>query len=59
MRIVSVTEPGGPENLIIAEAKPPFAAPGEVQAAVHAAGVNRADLLQRQGFTRRPRERAT
>ena len=50
MRIVSVTEPGGPENLIIAEAKPPFAAPGEVLVAVHAAGVNRADLLQRQGF---------
>ena len=50
MRIVSVTEPGGPENLVIAEAAPPFAAPGEVLIAVHAAGVNRADLLQRQGF---------
>lgn len=50
MRIVSVTEPGGPENLIITEAERPVPAAGEVLIAVRAAGVNRADLLQRQGF---------
>ncbi len=50
MRIVTVTEPGGPENLVIAEAPRPSAGPGEVVIRVHAAGVNRADLLQRQGF---------
>lgn len=50
MRIVTVTEPGGPENLTIAEVPRPVAAPGEVLIRVRAAGVNRADLLQRQGF---------
>lgn len=50
MRIVTVTEPGGPENLTIAEAPRPNPASGEVIVRVRAAGVNRADLLQRQGF---------
>lgn len=50
MRIVTVTAPGGTENLIIAEAKKPTPGAGEVLIAVRAAGVNRADLLQRQGF---------
>lgn len=50
MRIVTVTEPGGPENLIVAEAAQPIPAADEVVIRVVAAGVNRADLLQRQGF---------
>ncbi|MEA5052344.1 MAG: NAD(P)H-quinone oxidoreductase [Propionicimonas sp.] len=50
MRIVDVTAPGGPENLILSEAPIPTAGSGEVVIAVTAAGVNRADLLQRQGF---------
>ena len=50
MRIVDVTTPGGPENLILTEAPTPTAGPGEVVIAVTAAGINRADLLQRQGF---------
>jgi putative PIG3 family NAD(P)H quinone oxidoreductase len=50
MRIVDVTTPGGPENLIIADAAKPSAGPGEVVIKVAAAGVNRADLLQRQGY---------
>ncbi len=50
MRIVDVTAPGGPENLTIAEAPVPTAGPGELVIAVTAAGINRADLLQRQGF---------
>jgi len=50
MRVVSVTAPGGPENLIVAEAPTPELKPGEVLIKVVAAGVNRADLLQRQGY---------
>ncbi|MDR0960488.1 MAG: NAD(P)H-quinone oxidoreductase [Propionibacteriaceae bacterium] len=50
MRVITVTEPGGPENLVIAEAPQPQPGPGEVRVAVTAAGVNRADLLQRRGF---------
>lgn len=50
MRIVTVTSPGGAEALQLAEAPRPTPKPGEVVIAVVAAGVNRADLLQRQGF---------
>lgn len=50
MRIVDVTAPGGPENLILAESPLPTPGAGELVIAVTAAGVNRADLLQRQGF---------
>ncbi|MBU4188925.1 MAG: NAD(P)H-quinone oxidoreductase [Propionicimonas sp.] len=50
MRIVTVTAPGGSENLAIAEAPTPSVAPGELLIEVMAAGVNRADVLQRQGF---------
>jgi putative PIG3 family NAD(P)H quinone oxidoreductase len=50
MRIVTVTAPGGSENLTIAEAPTPGVAPGELLIEVMAAGVNRADVLQRQGF---------
>jgi putative PIG3 family NAD(P)H quinone oxidoreductase len=41
--------PGGPEVLEWREAPRPRAAPGEVVVRVEAAGVNRADLLQRMG----------
>lgn len=49
MRAVIVEEPGGPERLAVAEIPAPEAGPGEVVLRVAAAGVNRADLLQRQG----------
>jgi putative PIG3 family NAD(P)H quinone oxidoreductase len=49
MRAVVVLTPGGPEMLQVAEVPDPVAAPGEVVLEVAAAGVNRADLLQRQG----------
>jgi len=49
MRIVTVTAPGGPENLTLSDAPRPVAGPGEVVITVRAVGVNRADLLQRQG----------
>ncbi len=50
MRAVIATEPGGPEVLSVAEVPDPQPGPGEVVVAVAAAGLNRADLLQRQGF---------
>jgi putative PIG3 family NAD(P)H quinone oxidoreductase len=43
-------EPGGPEALKLVEVPTPEPAGGEVLVRVEAAGVNRADLLQRQGF---------
>lgn len=50
MKAIDVTGPGGPENLVVAEVPSPVPGPGEVLIEVTAAGVNRADLLQRQGF---------
>jgi putative PIG3 family NAD(P)H quinone oxidoreductase len=50
MRIITVTEPGGPEKLTVAEVHTPDPGPGEVRLRVVAAGVNRADILQRQGY---------
>jgi putative PIG3 family NAD(P)H quinone oxidoreductase len=49
MRAVVVTSPGGPEVLQVAEVPDPVPGFGEVVIEVAAAGVNRADLLQRQG----------
>ncbi|HEX6967647.1 MAG TPA: NAD(P)H-quinone oxidoreductase [Micromonosporaceae bacterium] len=49
MRAITIPEPGGPEVLTWAEVPDPQPGPGEVVIAVRAAGVNRADLLQRQG----------
>ncbi len=50
MRAVVITEPGGPEVLQWEEVPDPEPGPDEVLIDVAAAGVNRADLLQRQGF---------
>ncbi len=50
MRAVVVTEPGGPEALTLGERPDPEPGPGEVVIDVAASAVNRADLLQRQGF---------
>lgn len=49
MRYVAVTAPGGPEMLAIREMTAPEARRGEVLVAVQAAGVSRADVMQRQG----------
>lgn len=49
MHAVIVTEPGAPEVLRWAEVPTPAPGPGEVLVRTVAAGVNRADLLQRQG----------
>ncbi len=50
MRAVIIREPGGPEVLEWGEAPDPVCGPGEVIVDVVASAVNRADLLQRQGF---------
>jgi putative PIG3 family NAD(P)H quinone oxidoreductase len=49
MRAVVITEPGGPDVLELAEVPDPVAGPGEALVEIAAAGVNRADLMQRQG----------
>lgn len=49
MRAVTITSPGGPDVLRLADVPDAVAGPGEVLVRVAAAGVNRADLLQRQG----------
>jgi putative PIG3 family NAD(P)H quinone oxidoreductase len=50
MHAIVITEPGGPEVLEWTEVPDPDLKPGEVLVEVVAAGVNRADLLQRMGF---------
>ena len=50
MRAITVPTPGGPDALVWGEVPDPVAGPGEVVVDVAASAVNRADLLQRQGF---------
>jgi putative PIG3 family NAD(P)H quinone oxidoreductase len=50
MRYIEITQPGGPEVLKMTEGPTPRPGPGEVLIKVAAAGVNRADIIQRQGF---------
>lgn len=49
MRIVDVARPGGPEQLVIAERAIPEIGADEVLIQVAAAGLNRADVIQRRG----------
>ena len=49
MRAIVVKAPGGPEVLELGEVQDPRPGPGELLVRVRAAGVNRADLLQRLG----------
>jgi NADPH2:quinone reductase len=49
MRAVVISRPGGPEVLEAREVPTPNPSRGEVRVRIHAAGVNRADLLQRAG----------
>ncbi len=50
MQAITIPVPGEASALVPAEVDPPGLAPGEVLIDVVAAGVNRADLLQRRGF---------
>jgi putative PIG3 family NAD(P)H quinone oxidoreductase len=54
MQAITLPSYGGPEVLTLAEVDDPVAGPGEVLVDVTATAVNRADLLQRQGFYRPP-----
>jgi putative PIG3 family NAD(P)H quinone oxidoreductase len=47
---VTIAAPGGPDVLTWSEVDDPEPGPGEVLVDVAAAGINRADLLQRAGF---------
>ncbi|MBG6101279.1 putative PIG3 family NAD(P)H quinone oxidoreductase [Micromonospora vinacea] len=49
MRAITIPQPGGPDALVWAEVPDPAPGPNEVIVDVRASGVNRADLLQRQG----------
>ncbi|WP_330439309.1 NAD(P)H-quinone oxidoreductase [Micromonospora sp. NBC_00821] len=49
MRAITIPQPGGPDALVWAEVPDPEPGPDEVIVDVRASGVNRADLLQRQG----------
>ncbi|HEX6056050.1 MAG TPA: NAD(P)H-quinone oxidoreductase [Intrasporangium sp.] len=50
MRAITIPEPGGPDALVLADVPAPTAGPGQVLVDVVAAGVNRADVMQRKGF---------
>jgi len=50
MRAVVISEPGGPDVLRVADVPDPVAGPGEVLVDIVGAGVNRADVMQREGF---------
>jgi NADPH:quinone reductase len=49
MRAIEIRSPGGPEMLSVVERARPEPGPGDVLVAVEAAGVNRPDLMQREG----------
>ncbi|MFC0133000.1 NAD(P)H-quinone oxidoreductase [Massilia eurypsychrophila] len=49
MRAIEITQPGPPDVLQLCERPMPAVAPGHVLIRVHAAGINRPDVLQRTG----------
>lgn len=54
MRAVEISSPGGPEVLRATTRTPPRPRTGEVLIEVYAAGINRPDVLQRQGVYAAP-----
>ena len=50
MRFINISEHGGPEVMEIKEGETPDPGKGEVLIRVHATGVNRPDVMQRQGL---------
>ena len=50
MKAVLVSEPGGPEKLVVAEVPEPVPASAQIAIEIHASALNRADLLQRRGL---------
>ncbi|MCC2595058.1 NAD(P)H-quinone oxidoreductase [Pusillimonas sp. MFBS29] len=49
MKAVEITQPGGPEVLVMVDRPMPELRPGEVLIKVSAAGINRPDVFQRKG----------
>jgi len=49
MRYIHAERPGGPEVLVVKEGPRPVPGSGEVLIRVHAAGINRPDIMQREG----------
>lgn len=49
MRAIEITQPGPPDVLQLCERPMPDLKPGEIMIRVHAAGVNRPDVVQRTG----------
>lgn len=49
MLAITIPDPGGPEALRLSERPQPVLKPGEVLIKVEAAGVNRPDIMQREG----------
>lgn len=49
MKAVEISQPGGPEVLVLTERPVPEPGPGEVLIKVSAAGINRPDVFQRAG----------
>lgn len=50
MKAIVIDEPGDESCMQVGEVPEPALRPGALRIEIHAAGVNRADLLQRQGF---------
>lgn len=49
MKAISIPTPGGPDALVFGDQPDPRPGPSDLLIRVHAAGVNRPDVLQRQG----------
>lgn len=49
MSYIGLTEPGGPDNLVMMEGRTPQPRSDEIIVRVEAAGINRPDVLQRKG----------
>jgi NADPH2:quinone reductase len=49
MRAIAISEPGGPDVLVVEDRPVPVPGEGEILIAVAAAGVNRPDVMQRKG----------
>jgi putative PIG3 family NAD(P)H quinone oxidoreductase len=54
VKAVTIPEPGGPDALVLDDVPDPIPGRGEVVVDVAAAGVNRADVMQRQGHYNPP-----
>jgi NADPH2:quinone reductase len=56
MQRIGMTGPGGPEVMVVEQAPTPRPASGQILIQVQAAGINRPDLLQRQGMYPPPKD---